>query len=81
MSPLHLLVALLGVAVTIVLGQDPYNFANPPPLPEKGTLLFASLHEQSRTHILRGDPPLVQNAYRRLSTEFHQFQETSLEEG
>ena len=68
MSPLYLLVALSGVTVSIVLGQDQNDFANPPPLPEKGTLLFPSLHEQSRTHILWGDPPLVQNAYMQAGT-------------
>ena len=60
MVPLQLLVALSGLAVTIVLGQNSEeDFANPPPLPEKGTFLFASLHELFCTHILWRDPPLV----------------------
>ena len=45
MWPLQLLVALSGLAVTVVLSQSPeQNFADPPPLPEKGTFIFASMH-------------------------------------
>ena len=45
MSSLQLFVALLGLAVIVVFGQNPeLEFANPPPLPEKGTFLFASMH-------------------------------------
>ena len=60
MSTLQLFVALSGLAVTVVLSQsDQYAFGNPPPLPTTGTFLFASMHEQSYTHILWCDPPLV----------------------
>ena len=46
MSTLQLFVALSGLAVTVVLSQsDEYAFGNPPPLPTKGTVLFASMHE------------------------------------
>ena len=40
MWPVQLLVALSGLAVIVVLGQTQYDFANPPPLPEKGTCTF-----------------------------------------
>ena len=36
---LQLLVALTGLAVTVVLGQSQHDIADPPPLPEKGTFL------------------------------------------
>ena len=50
MSPLQLLVALSGLSVTIVTGQySYYDFADPPPLPAKGTFLLASMHKQSCT--------------------------------
>ena len=47
MWSLQLLAALSGLAVIVVLGQhSELNFADPPPLPEKGstTFLFSSLH-------------------------------------
>ena len=47
MWPLQLLVALSGLAVTVVLGQTQHNFADPPPLPETGILLWATcMHQQ-----------------------------------
>ena len=50
MSPLQLLVALSGLSVTIVTGQySYYDFADPPPLPAKGTFLLACMHKQSFT--------------------------------
>ena len=50
MSPLQLFVALSGLAVTIVFSQScPTAFANPPPLPETGTFVLVSIHEQSYT--------------------------------
>ena len=62
MSTLQLFVALSGLAVTVVLSQlDENAFGDPPSLPTKGTVLLASMHEQSYTHILWCDPPLVQN--------------------
>ena len=40
MSPLQLFVVLSGLAVTVVLGQNPEgDFGNPPPLPTEGTFL------------------------------------------
>ena len=59
MSTLQLFVVLSGLAVTVVLGQL-LPFGSPPPLPTTGTFLFASMHEQSYTHILWCDLPLVQ---------------------
>ena len=39
MSPPLLFVALPGLVVTVVFGQNPQeSFANPPPLPTEGTL-------------------------------------------
>ena len=61
MSTLQLLVALSGLAVTVVLSQwCPVPFGNPPSLPTTGTFLFASMHEQSYSHIFWCDSPLVQ---------------------
>ena len=41
MWPIQLLVALSGLGVIIVLGQNPeQTFADPPPLPKKGSFLF-----------------------------------------
>ena len=51
MSPLLLFVALSGLALTIVLGQNQLDFADPPPLPVKGTFLFVNMHEHSYTCI------------------------------
>ena len=59
MSPLLLFLALSELVVTVVFGQFPDNeFANPPPLPIKGT--FTLMH----IHILWCDSPLVQNVYK-----------------
>ena len=47
MSSLQLFVALFGLAVIVVFGQTlnpKQDFANPPPLPEKGTFLLLSMH-------------------------------------
>ena len=45
MWPLHLLVALSGLAMTVVLGQSlEQNLADPPPLPEKGMFLLLSIY-------------------------------------
>ena len=65
MWPLHLLVALSGFAVTVVLGQNPeQDFADPPPLPEKGMFLSVTcMHQQYLAHTFLCDSPLVQNAY------------------
>ena len=60
MSPFQLFVALSGLAVTVVLGQNELDFGDPPPLPAKGTFLFVNMHEQSYTCILWNDPPLLQ---------------------
>ena len=61
MVPLKLLVALSGFAVIVVLGQNPeQDFAEPPPLPKKGTFLFSSIHEQSFANILCCDLPSIQ---------------------
>ena len=64
MSPLQLLVALSGLAVIVVLGQSEYDFADPPPLPEKGTIAMSIYSNMlasqiSRTHIHLCDPPLL----------------------
>ena len=40
MSLFQLLVALSGLAVTVVLGEHKSDFADPPPLPETGTFLL-----------------------------------------
>ena len=49
MSPLQLIAALSGLALTAVLGQTQLDFADPPPLPAKGTFLSVNMHEQSYT--------------------------------
>ena len=40
MSPFQLFVTLSALAVTVVLGQNEFDFADPPPLPAAGTFLL-----------------------------------------
>ena len=47
MSSFQLFVALFGLAVIVVFGQSELDFADPPPLPEKGIFLFLSMHAQA----------------------------------
>ena len=65
MWPLQLLIALSGVALTVVtLGQNPEQiFTNPPPLPDKGMFTLLSIYEQPCAHILWCDISLMQNSY------------------
>ena len=70
MSPLQLFVTLSALALTVVIGQNQLDFADPPPLPVKGTFLFVNMHEHSYTCILWNDPPLLQMHI----TSFHNCQ-------
>ena len=70
MPTLQLFVALSGLAVTVVLSQL-VAFGNPPPLPTTGTFLIAGMHEQSYTHVLWCDLPLIQKRVHIIS--FHSY--------
>ena len=65
MSSLPLFVALSGLAVTVIFGQSPEDeFANPPPLPTKGTFTCTLTFTFFGVTLPWYDSPLVQNAYK-----------------